>query len=290
MPISPIIGIPMAQIGKSNIGQQLLDNGKLNPQQAEKVLRLQKETGMRFGEAAIKLGFITEEDIQDVLAQQFEYAYLVSGQSAVNERLVAAYSPFDSRVEALRSLRSKILLSWVESGNKSVALASYDADTTSALLAANLAIVFSQLGEHTLLVDANLRNSMQHELFALENRKGLSDILAGRSGLDAVQRISEFRDLSVLTAGTTVPNPQELLSRESLSNTVTELAQAYDVVIYCTTALENAADAQLVASRVKGTILVASRNKTPVKGLESAKLQLQSANAILLGCVLSQEE
>ena len=275
---------------KGNIGQQLLINGKINAQQAETILRLQKETGMRFGEAAIKLGMITEDDIQDVLAQQFEYPYLVSGQSAVSQSLVAAYSPFDSRVEALRSLRSQILLRWVEGGNKSVALASYDADQTSDLLAANLAIVFSQLGEHTLLVDANLRNAIQHELFAVENRKGLSDILAGRSGLEAVQRIAEFRDLSLLTAGTTVPNPQELLSRESFSNIVAELAQVYDVVIYTTTPLENAADAQLVASRVKGTILVASRNKTPVKGLEAAKSQLQSANATLLGCVLSQEE
>nr|WP_314900890.1 chain length determinant protein tyrosine kinase EpsG [uncultured Deefgea sp.] len=278
------------ETAKGNIGQQLLENGKINTQQAEKVLRLQKETGMRFGEAAIKLGLITEDDIQDVLAKQFEYPYLVSGQGQVSERLLAAYSPFDARVEALRSLRSQILLRWVEGGNKSVALASYDADQTSDLLAANLAVVFSQLGERTLLVDANLRHAVQHELFGVENRKGLSDILAGRAGLDAVQRIAEFRDLSLLTAGTTAPNPQELLSRETFSNIVAELAQAYDVVIYSTTPLENAADAQLVASRVKGAILVASRNKTPVKGLEAAKSQLQSANATLLGCVLSQEE
>ncbi|QZA82023.1 chain length determinant protein tyrosine kinase EpsG [Deefgea piscis] len=279
-----------SEVIKGNIGQQLLVNGKINAQQAEKILRLQKETGGRFGEAAIKLGFVTENDIQDVLAQQFEYAYLVAGQSAVDQKLVAAYSPFDSRVEALRSLRSQILLRWVEGGNKSVALASYDGNNTCDILAANLAIVFSQLGEHTLLVDANLRNAVQHQLFAVENRKGLSDILVGRSGIEAVQRISEFRDLSILTAGTTAPNPQELLSRDVFSNIVAELAQAYDVVIYSTSALKDAADAQLVASRVKGTILVASRNKTPVKGLESAKSQLQSASATLLGCVLSQEE
>ncbi|QKJ66849.1 chain length determinant protein tyrosine kinase EpsG [Deefgea piscis] len=278
------------EVIKGNIGQQLLVNGKINAQQAETILRLQKETGGRFGEAAIKLGFVTEDDIQDVLAQQFEYAYLVAGQSAVDQKLVAAYSPFDSRVEALRSLRSQILLRWLEGGNKSVALASYDADNTCDILAANLAIVFSQLGEHTLLVDANLRNAVQHQLFAVENGKGLSDILVGRSGIEAVQRISEFRDLSILTAGTTAPNPQELLSRDVFSNIVAELAQAYDVVIYSTSALKDAADAQLVASRVKGTILVASRNKTPVKGLEAAKLQLQSASATLLGCVLSQEE
>jgi protein-tyrosine kinase len=187
-------------------------------------------------------------------------------------------------------LRSQILLRWVENGNKSVALSSYDASKTSDSLAANLAIVFSQLGERTLLVDANLRSAQQHELFAIENRKGLSDILAGRSGLEAVQRIAEFRDLSILTAGTQAPNPQELLSRDSFSQIAADLAQAYDVVIYGTTALKDAADAQLVVSRVKGTILVANRNSTPIKGLNQAKEQLQSSgNTTILGCVLAQE-
>jgi protein-tyrosine kinase len=277
------------QIAKGNIGQQLLDNGKLNTSQAEKVLQLQKESGIRFGEAAIKLGFITESDIQDVLSQQFEYPYLVSGQSSVSKKLVAAYSPFDARVEALRSLRSQILLRWVESGNKSVALVSYDAKQTNDELAANLAIVFSQLGERTLLVDANLRSAQQHELFAVENRKGLSDILAGRSGLDAVQRIPEFRDLSILTAGTQAPNPQELLSRDAFSQVASDLEKVFDVVIYNTTPLQQAADAQLVASRVKGAILIAKRNSTSVKGLTGAQQQLKSANTVILGCVLAQE-
>ncbi|QLI82547.1 chain length determinant protein tyrosine kinase EpsG [Chitinibacter fontanus] len=280
---------PMGHMAKGNIGQQLLDSGKISASQAEKVLLLQKETGMRFGEAAIKLGLITEQDIQDVLAQQFEYPYLVSGQSRFSEKLLAAYSPFDPQVEALRSLRSQILLRWVEGGNKSVALTSYDADEQSELLAANLAVVFSQLGERTLLVDANLRNPKQHEYFAVDNRKGLSDVLAGRSQLDAVHRISEFRDLSILTAGTKAPNPQELLSRDVFSDAVAQLAQEYDVVIYSTSPLQLSVDAQLVASRVKGSILVASRNQTPIKGLETAKEQLQSANSTILGCVIAQD-
>ncbi|QLG88222.1 polysaccharide biosynthesis tyrosine autokinase [Chitinibacter bivalviorum] len=284
------VNTTITQMAKGNIGQQLLDNDKLTVNQAEKVLLLQKETGIRFGEAAIKLGYISEQDIQDVLAQQFEYPYLVSGQSKVSEKLVAAYSPFDSQVEALRSLRSQIVLRWIESGNKSIALASYDAKNSSDLLAANLAIVFSQLGERTLLVDANLREATQHELFGIENRKGLSDILAGRAGLDSVQRITDFRDLSILSAGTKAPNPQELLSRDTFSQIARDLAQAYDIVIYSTSALKDAADAQMVASRVKGAILVAGRNKTPIKGLELAKTQIESANAKILGCVLAQED
>lgn len=278
----------MPKIAKGNIGQQLLDNGKLNPQQAEKVLQLQKESGMRFGEAAIKLGLITEDDIQDVLSQQFEYPYLVSGNSSVSERLVAAYAPFDSRVEGLRSLRSQILLRWMESGHKSIALASYDANEGSDLLAANLAIVFSQLGEHTLLVDGNLRASKQYDFFGLKNNTGLSDILAGRADVSCIQTITDFRDLSVLTAGTNAPNPQELLSRDTFTQLVAELESQYDVIIYATTPLATAADAQLIASRTKGVLLVAQQDVTPAKGLMWVKDQFITNKIEILGCVLTE--
>ena len=74
-------------------------------------------------------------------------------------------------------------------------------------LAANLAIVFSQLGERTLLVDADLREPRQHFLFHLENQVGFSTLLAGRSREEAIVRIPDLAGLSVLPAGPTPPNP-----------------------------------------------------------------------------------
>ncbi|MBM5572343.1 MULTISPECIES: chain length determinant protein tyrosine kinase EpsG [Deefgea] len=286
--MNAITGQLATQMAKANIGQQLLDNGKLNAQQAEKVLRLQKETGMRFGEAAIKLGFITENDIQDVLAQQFEYPYLVSGSSQVSEGLVAAYEPFDVRVEGLRSLRSQIFLRWMEIGNKSITLSSYDATESCDLLAANLAIVFSQLGERTLLVDSNLRTPKQCNLFGLKNNTGLSDILANRSDQSCIQKITDLQDLSVLTAGTSAPNPQELLSRDTFTQLVADLESQYDVIIYATTPLSIAADAQLIATRTKGVLLVAQKDITPAKGLLQVKDQFQANKVEIIGCVLTE--
>ncbi|MER2513727.1 MAG: chain length determinant protein tyrosine kinase EpsG, partial [Nitrosomonas ureae] len=67
-------------VRKFSIGHILLDMGKITPVEAERILRLQKESGLRFGDAAIKLGLITEADIQLVLAQQFDYPYLLPGQ------------------------------------------------------------------------------------------------------------------------------------------------------------------------------------------------------------------
>ncbi|QZA78229.1 chain length determinant protein tyrosine kinase EpsG [Deefgea tanakiae] len=280
----------LPSLAKGNIGQQLLDSGKINTSQAEKILQLQKESGLRFGEAAIKLGLITESDIQDVLSQQFEYPYLLSGQSTVDESLVAAYSPFDSRVETLRSLRSQIILRWMENGHKSIAISSYDSDSASDLLAANLAVVFSQLGERTLFVDANLRSNSKSNLFGLKNNSGLSDLLAGRTDLSCIQKIADLRDLSVLNSGTAAPNPQELLSRDAFGQLFQQLESQFDVVIYATSKLETAMDAQFIASRTKGVLLVVQKDKTPVKGLASLKEQFNANKIEIIGCVLTESD
>lgn len=276
----------LPNIAKGNIGQQLLQSGKINSSQAEKILQLQKESGIRFGEAAIKLGFITENDIQDVLSQQFEYPYLPSGNGAIDKRIVAAYSPFDKKVEYLRSLRSKLILNWIENGHKSIAISSYDSQTACDLLAANLAVVFSQLGERTLLVNADLRNNRTN-LFGLQKQLGLSDILAGRADLTCIHKVPELRDLSVLDSGTVPPNPQELLSRDSFAQLFYQLESLYDVIIYTAPNFESSMDSQLIATKAKGAIFVIEKDKTPMKGVAALKNQYLENNVEIIGCVLT---
>ncbi|RZL30450.1 MAG: chain length determinant protein tyrosine kinase EpsG, partial [Rubrivivax sp.] len=143
------------------MGALLLDAGKLTPEDFERVLRMQNETGIRFGEAAVRLGLVGEDDIQQVLARQFAYPYLQKGQAGLSPKLVAAYQPFSPQVEALRAIRSQLMLRWFARGRRALAIVGVDPDDGAALFAANLAIVFAQLGEQTLLVDANLRAPRQ---------------------------------------------------------------------------------------------------------------------------------
>ena len=158
------------QVGK--IGRVLLESGRLTELQAEKVLLRQQERKIRFGEAAIELGYITEADIQFALARQFSYAYLQPGDGLVSEQVVAAYFPYTPYVERLRSLRSQLNQSWIQKGHKALVLVSDEAGSGCTELVANLAVVFAQLGERTLLIDADLRDSQQHLLFKLTNRQG----------------------------------------------------------------------------------------------------------------------
>ena len=272
-----------------SIGAILIDAGRLRPEGAEQILRLQKEEGLRFGEAGIKLGLITEADIHQALSRQFDYSYLLPGESSVSEELVAAYNPFSPQVEALRGLRSQLMLRWFtgEPEKKALAVVSPDRGEGRSYLAANLAVVFSQLGEHTLLIDADMRHPRQHALFNLTNKSGLSSILAGRGESQAVQRIPAFQDLSILPAGATPPNPQELLGRPMFSKLLEELALEFDIVIVDTPATASGADAQTIAVRAGAAMMVARKNESRLEDLQQLGSGLRQASANVVGVVLN---
>lgn len=277
---------PQPRGADSSIGGLLLESGKITPENAERVLRMQKELGIRFGEAAQRLGLITEADIQQVLARQFDYPYLQPGAGKYPQELVAAYQPFSSQVEILRAVRSQLMLRWFARGSKSLVVLGMEPGDGASLFTANLAVVFSQLGEHTLLVDANLRKPRQHEIFDLKTRQGLSDVLAGRAELDIIAKVESFVALSVLAAGTLPPNPQELLSRSSFVTLNKQLESRYDAVLYDVPAYTTGSDAIAVAARAGGVLLVARKNKTPMAEVAAMSEQMTQSGAQVVGSVM----
>jgi protein-tyrosine kinase len=284
---SPILNaLPAEHAAESSMGALLLDSGKLKPEDAERILRLQKEAGIRFGEAAVRLGLVSETDVQQMLARQFAYPYLQKGQAGLSSKLVAAYEPFSPQVESLRAIRSQLMLRWFARGRRALAIVGVDMDDGAALLAANLAIVFSQLREQTLLVDANLRAPRQQEAFAIKQRQGLSDVLAGRADLDVIARVPAFIDLSVMPSGTLPPNPQELLAREGFRNLNNQLENRYDVVLYDVPPFQAGVDAVAVSGRVGGALLVTRKHRTRIAHLGRAAEQLVDAGCEVLGSVV----
>lgn len=278
--------LPLDAMRESSIGRVLLDMGKIKPEDAERILRQQKEKGLRFGEAAKSLGLITDADIEQVLARQFDYPYLQPGEGNFAKELFAAYQPFSPQVETLRAIRSQLMLRWFASGRKTLAIASVNPGEGASLFTANLAVVFSQLGEQTLLVDANLRTPRQHQIFNLPGKQGLSDILAGRANLDAIAKIDSFVDLSVLQAGTLPPNPQELLSRGAFDDLTANLAAQFDAVLFDMSAFSAGADALAIAVRAGGVLLVARKNVTSLADISTVAEQLARVGAEVVGSVM----
>src|ERR1044072_6911000 len=169
------------------IGAILMDAGQLTASDAEQVLVRQRELGWRFGEAAIELNLITVAELREARAKQYEFPYPVSGPDGVSKELIAAWDPFHPTVEELRVIRTQLLMRWFdpEAGRRTLAIASAGSREGRSFIAAHLAVVYSQLGQRTLLIDADFRAPRQQSIFNVPDRFGLSSALSGRAELSA---------------------------------------------------------------------------------------------------------
>jgi protein-tyrosine kinase len=276
---------------KRSIGAILVDAGVISMDDARRVIDLQREKKIRFGEAAIALGLISEGDIRYALSYQYQYSYLPrSSGKLTNEELVAAYKPFSHEVDQLRAIRSQLMLRWFDKEQNHYMLAIVGAGRAEggSYLAANLAIVFAQMGEKTLLIDADMRSPKQHALFALNNQLGFSSLLAGRSDVaSALQHIPYIEKLDVIPAGPIPPNPQELLNRANMEELFEWAGRTYDIVLIDTSSLSNGADAMIVAAKSGAALAVARANETKIAAFSNLISELKRSGINVVGSVLN---
>ena len=288
---------PMTVLGNSaddrrqerSVGAILVSAGRLTSAAAEEIFREQKARNIRFGEAAIKLGLLRQEDVDFALARQFDYCYLPPGSDQLSTEIEAAFRPMSPLVEQLRSLRSQLTARWFGANpvHKGLAIVSAQSHEGRSYIAANLAVLFSQLGMRTLLIDADLRRPRQHSLFKVRTELGLSNVLSGRAGWEAMTRIDALPGLSVLAAGSQPPNPQELLGRQRFIQLLEQAAQEFDVTLVDTPATSISGDAQMVAARVGGAMLVARKNHTSTAALQALAITLRETRVATVGAVLN---
>ncbi len=272
------------------IGALLVEEGKLTPREVERVLERQRKEKVRFGEGAVRLGYITEDDVRFALAKQYDMPHFTPSSEGPSRELVAAFAPFHPRTEELRALRTQLLIRWYnpEQGRKSLVVASPESGEGRSYLAANLAVVFSQLGARTLLVDADMRRPRQHQIFGLPEGHGLSTLLSGRSDHKATFPVPGMNRLSVLPAGPLPPNPQELLSRPVFAAFMKDLQSIYDVIIIDTPPAGKFADVQSVTFRASDALVVARKNHTTVATTQKVIRELAGTGARVVGTVVNE--
>ncbi|MDB5821788.1 MAG: chain length determinant protein tyrosine kinase EpsG [Herminiimonas sp.] len=268
------------------MGHMLVAKGKLSAADRELVLESQQHSGVRFGEAALALGFVEKSDIEGVLAEQFAAPYYKPGVGQYPHQLVALHQPYGPQMNVLRSVRSQLALRHDWSTAPGLAVVSQHENDGASIFTANLAIAFAQIHESVLLVDANLQRPHQDVLFNLRSKSGTSDVLAGRAGMDAIVRLQDLPSLSILPAGTPAPNPQELLCRPAFERLSRNLAERFSVVLYDVPALDEGDDALVVAAHAGDVLLVVARNTTKLADLVSVRDRLKDFGAQLVGSVL----
>lgn len=271
------------------IGAILIEQGRLNVEDVEEIQAFANLHGLRFGDAAIQLQRLSQLDIESAIAQQYNYPVLArGGDSGVADDVIAGYQPQSEAVEPLRALRSQLILRWLNGTKRKVlAVTSAERGEGRSWLAANLATMFAQLGERTLLIDADMRHPRQHRLFNIDNSVGLSALLTGRAGREIARRIHPQLRLYVLPAGVLPPNPQELLARQVFEVVVDHFAAQFSVVIVDTPAISDTADAQILAANAGSAIIMGRRNHTRQSKLLAAMDMLTQSGVNVIGSVLN---
>jgi chain length determinant protein tyrosine kinase EpsG len=271
------------------IGKLIRDACELSDGQIAQILAFQRESGMRFGEAAVALRLVDRNDVLAALSRQFRFASGFAGREA-NSELVAAADPFSDQADAFRELRSRLLLEVLgERSRCALAVVSPDVGDGKTYLAANLAVAFSQLGRRTLLIDADMRTPRQHQLLRVGRATGLSSVLAGfADGGATVGGVPGLPDLYLLPAGGLPPNPLELLHRPALGALLRDMLEEFEHVIVDTAAAVRGADSRAIAAECGAALVVARRGRSRMAPLEGLLAALSRGPARIAGVVMNE--
>ncbi len=276
------------RIEGDSIGHILGKAGRLTSQELQRILALQAKENILFGDAAVNLGFLTEEDIRWALASQYSYPCSSADDVRFARELLVLHEPFSARVENIRSIRSALLLSGVGKRVSTLAILSPGAGEGKTFVAANLALLFAQLGSKTLLLDLNFRAPRIHSLFQLKNNCGASSLIIKRAFMDEAVQQTAIPTLQILSAGPKPPNPLELLSWDDSRQLLSSLKEQYEVIIVDTPAFNQTADSQVIAGLCDANLLVASKGQTKNTAIAQVKKQLEAAGSKLLGAVVNE--
>ena len=197
----------------------------------------------------------------------------------------AEKAPF-AVIEAYKNIRVYLVSALAKIGGKSIVVSSPFASDGKSTTTINLAVTLSQLGKNVVLIDADSRRGTIHQKLKIANDKGLMDILSETSTFEDVV-IKHNAHLDILTFGSNINNPAELLSSKVFDSLLASLEEAYDYIVIDTPPFNVVSDALVIAQKTSGLVLVARSGITPYGAFNKALTTANSLNINVLGVVIN---
>jgi capsular exopolysaccharide synthesis family protein len=195
-------------------------------------------------------------------------------------KVLAVNSPHSPYVEAVRALRTSLLLTRSGSPPKVILVTSSIAGEGKSMLSLNLSVLLAQQNKKVLLVDGDLRRPTLHRSLHLGNEEGLSTFLTGQGEeLDAMSSILQDRDtpdLFVLPAGPVPPYPAELLDSDQMRNGISVWRDHFDFVVIDGAPVLPVTDSVVLSTMVDFTLLLARYKMTERQSLDRSYRMLQA--------------
>lgn len=191
--------------------------------------------------------------------------------------------------ESYKAMRTNLIFSLSTSNKKVVAVSSALPGEGKSTISANLAIAFSQLNENkVLLIDADMRKSVQHKLFNVKNNAGIAEYLGKMKQREECIRKSEIPNLDIITSGSLPPNPSELLASEQMEKLLSEVSAEYDYIIIDMPPVNIVSDPLTIGRNISGMVAVTHYGKTTHDDFDELIRKVQTSDTKLLGFVLNE--
>jgi tyrosine-protein kinase Etk/Wzc len=212
----------------------------------------------------------------------------------LHSSMITHLRPKSAVAEAFRSLRTSLHFSAINREKKILIVTSTFPGEGKSTTAANLAIILSQTGARVLVIDGDLRrpslhSKFGHSKFGHSKSPGLSEILAGDVQAQSILHETGIPNLSLLTAGTTPPNPAELLGSEKMADLLTALREQYDHIIIDAPPVLAVTDAPLLTSRCDLVLVVLETARVPTKAAQRMAEMLANVHAPVGGIVINDK-
>lgn len=195
-----------------------------------------------------------------------------------------------SYVEAIRSLRTSLMVSRLDRPPKVVLIASARAGEGKTSLAVSLARLsaLSAVEGNVILIDGDLRKPAVAAALGIPAERGLIHLFAGEATLEEVIQTDPRTGLQVLPATQGTPNPPELLNSHHMRSLLDRLSKSYDLIVIDSPPLESVSDARVLARLADATVFAVEWEGTPRNVALDALRQLLSAGAHVAGAVLQK--
>jgi len=208
--------------------------------------------------------------------------------SVAQRNIAALSSPKSQFAEALRSLRTALLLSHSGKPPKFILFTSSTPSEGKTTIASNLACVLAQGETRVLLLDGDLRRPNVHPRFGLSGKIGLSTLLTGGTTFEeTLQHIPEAPNLDILASGPVPPFPAELLSSDAMRALLLRCADLYDYVVIDSPPILSVTDGVILARDADAVVLVVRHGKSGKHVVRRARDLLVRAGAPITGIVLN---
>ncbi len=188
--------------------------------------------------------------------------------------------------EAYRAVRTNLQFAGAGKQLQCISFTSSTPSEGKSTTISNLALAMAQDGKKVLLIDADMRKPMQHQIFGLFN-KGLSNCIAMDMSLEEAIQPSDHPNLDILTSGPVPPNPSELLGSQKMDELLQQVKTIYDYVLIDMPPVLAVTDAAILSSKVDGVVFIIQSGKISPDEAKLAKSRLEQAGANILGAVLN---